>query len=102
VGLNGLPPITNELNYSTFLHEMGHVVDVDAHRLQHPYTVRYQKDDGPPRRAPHPVNILSVTANPPCVAVSSIRRCPACGHGQLIVIDSLPPTRRPAFIPDTS
>ena len=32
----------------------------------------------------------------------STRRCPACGQGQLIVIDRLPPTRRLPIGADTS
>lgn len=32
----------------------------------------------------------------------SLRRCPACHHGQMILIEPLRPTRRAVLIPDTS
>ena len=48
------------------------------------------------------VPAVNVTADPPRLALISIRLCPACGRGQLIVIDRLPPTGRPTCIADTS
>ena len=48
---------------------------------------------------------VTAAADPPRLAVRarvSMRLCPACGRGHLIVLDQLPPTARPSLIPDTS
>ena len=36
-----VPPVTNEGAYATFLHELGHVVEVDADSFQYEYVVKY-------------------------------------------------------------
>lgn len=48
------------------------------------------------------VRPVNVTADPSRLAAISIRLCPACGQGPLIVIERLTPVGRPACILDTS
>jgi len=48
---------------------------------------------------------VNATASAPRLAVRarlSMRLCPTCGHGQLLVIDRLPPTRGLSIGTDTS
>ena len=89
-----------------------HVLPLGFHRI------RYDGFLGPRRRAEKltrcsqllastpslapPMSTANVTVDHARLAGSSRRLCPACGQGQLVVIDHLPPPRQSAVIPDTS